>query len=136
MTTIAAETIGPARLVAVGTPEQPPLCALLVDTGKLESPDVDRALRLQKEQEEWERIAKTSPYVRPRKRAVARITDQSVLAEIAKTPKQERSVRLAAVKKLTDQKALADIARTANCGGVCRAARKRLKELHREQGEL
>jgi general secretion pathway protein E len=56
MTTIAAETIGPARLVAVGTPEQPPLCALLVDTGKLESPDVDRALRLQKEQEEWERI--------------------------------------------------------------------------------
>ena len=40
MTTIAAETIGPARLVAVGTPEQPPLCALLVDTGKLDS---DRA---------------------------------------------------------------------------------------------
>ena len=56
MTTIAAETIGPARLVAVGTPEQPPLCGLLVDAGKLETADVDRALRLQKEQAEWERI--------------------------------------------------------------------------------
>ena len=56
MTTIAAETIGPARLVAVGTPEQPPLCGLLVDCGKLESTDVDRALRLQKEQDDWERI--------------------------------------------------------------------------------
>ena len=56
MTTIAAETIGPARLVAVGKKEQPPLCGLLVDCGKLESTDVDRALRLQKEQDEWERI--------------------------------------------------------------------------------
>ena len=56
MTTIAAETIGPARLVAVGKPEQPPLCGLLVDVGKLESADVDRALRLQREQEDWERI--------------------------------------------------------------------------------
>jgi len=56
MTTIAAEQIGPARLVAVGTTEQPPLCGLLVDCGKLESTDVDRALRLQKEQEDWERI--------------------------------------------------------------------------------
>ncbi len=56
MTTIAAETIGPARLRAVGTPEQPPLCGLLVDCGKLESTDVDRALRLQKEQDDWERI--------------------------------------------------------------------------------
>jgi general secretion pathway protein E len=56
MTTIAAETIGPARLVAVGIPEQPPLCGLLVDAGKLESSDVDRALRLQREQEDWERI--------------------------------------------------------------------------------
>jgi general secretion pathway protein E len=56
MTTIAAETIGPARLVAVGKTEQPPLCGLLVDCGKLEATDVDRALRLQKEQEDWERI--------------------------------------------------------------------------------
>lgn len=56
MTTIAAETIGPARLRAVGTPEQPPLCGLLVDCGKLETTDVDRALRLQKEQDDWERI--------------------------------------------------------------------------------
>ena len=45
MTTIAAEKVGPARLVAVGKPEQPPLCGLLVDAGKLESTDVDRALR-------------------------------------------------------------------------------------------
>ena len=56
MTTIAAETIGPARLVAVGKPEQPPLCGLLVHAGKLESTDVDRALRLQREQDDWERI--------------------------------------------------------------------------------
>jgi general secretion pathway protein E len=56
MTTLAAEKIGPARLVAVGTPEQPPLCGLLVDVGKLERTDVDRALRLQREQDEWERI--------------------------------------------------------------------------------
>ena len=56
MTTIAAEKIGPARLVAVGTSEQPPLCGLLVDCGKLETTDVDRALRLQREQEDWERI--------------------------------------------------------------------------------
>jgi general secretion pathway protein E len=56
MTTIAAETIGPARLRAVGTPEQPPLCGLLVDCGKLETTDVDRALRLQREQDDWERI--------------------------------------------------------------------------------
>ena len=56
MTTIAAETIGPARLRAVGTPEQPPLCGLLVGCGKLETTDVDRALRLQKEQDDWERI--------------------------------------------------------------------------------
>ncbi|MCK5325576.1 MAG: hypothetical protein KAJ57_06195, partial [Woeseiaceae bacterium] len=52
----AAVTIGPARLVAVGTPEQPPLCGLLVDAGKLEMADVDRSLRLQREQEDWERI--------------------------------------------------------------------------------
>jgi general secretion pathway protein E len=56
MTTIAAEKVGPARLVAVGKPEQPPLCGLLVDAGKLESTDVDRALRLQREQDDWERI--------------------------------------------------------------------------------
>jgi len=56
MKPIAAVTVGPARLVAVGTPEQPPLCGLLVDVGKLESSDVDRALRLQREQEDWERI--------------------------------------------------------------------------------
>jgi len=56
MTTIAADIIGPARLRAVGKPEQPPLCGLLVDCGKLESTDVDRALRLQKEQDDWERI--------------------------------------------------------------------------------
>ena len=56
MKSIAAVKIGPARLVAVGTPEQPPLCGLLVDAGKLESNDVDRALRLQREQDNWERI--------------------------------------------------------------------------------
>jgi len=56
MKSIAAVKIGPARLVAVGTPEQPPLCGLLVDAGKLESTDVDRALRLQREQDDWERI--------------------------------------------------------------------------------
>jgi general secretion pathway protein E len=56
MKPIAAVTVGPARLVAVGTPEQPPLCGLLVDAGKLESTDVDRALRLQREQDVWERI--------------------------------------------------------------------------------
>ena len=56
MTTIAAETVGPARLTAVGKPEQTPLCALLVDAGKLGSTDVDRALHLQREQDDWERI--------------------------------------------------------------------------------
>ncbi len=56
MTTLAADTVGPARLVAVGTPEQPPLCGLLVDAGKLDTSDVDRALRLQREQADWERI--------------------------------------------------------------------------------
>jgi len=56
MKSIAAVQIGPAQLIAVGTPERPPLCGLLVDTGKLESSDVDRALRLQREQDNWERI--------------------------------------------------------------------------------
>jgi general secretion pathway protein E len=56
MKPIAAVTVGPARLVAVGTPEQPPLCGLLVDAGKLEAFHVDRALRLQREQDDWERI--------------------------------------------------------------------------------
>jgi general secretion pathway protein E len=42
--------------MAVGAPDRPPLCGLLVSTGKLESPDVDRALRLQREQDSWERI--------------------------------------------------------------------------------
>jgi general secretion pathway protein E len=32
------------------------LCGLLVHAGKLESTDVDRALRLQREQDDWERI--------------------------------------------------------------------------------
>jgi len=56
MKSVAAVKIGPARLVAVGTPERPPLCDLLVGAGKLESPDVDRALRLQRDQDSWERI--------------------------------------------------------------------------------
>ncbi|MDH3611682.1 MAG: ATPase, T2SS/T4P/T4SS family [Gammaproteobacteria bacterium] len=56
MKSLAAVKIGPARLVAVGTPKRPPLCGLLVDAGKLESPDIERALRLQREQDDWERI--------------------------------------------------------------------------------
>ena len=56
MKTVAAEKIGPARLVAVGTSERTPLCDLLVENGKLESPDVERALRLQREQDDWERV--------------------------------------------------------------------------------
>jgi len=56
MTSVAAVKIGPARLVAVGAPERAPLCGMLVDAGKLMSPDVDRALRLQREQDSWERI--------------------------------------------------------------------------------
>jgi general secretion pathway protein E len=56
MKSLAAVKIGPARLVAVGTPKKPPLCGLLVDAGKLESPDVERALRLQREQDAWERV--------------------------------------------------------------------------------
>jgi len=56
MESVAAVKIGPARLKAVNTPDRPPLCGLLVDAGKLESPDVDRALRLQREQDSWERI--------------------------------------------------------------------------------
>jgi general secretion pathway protein E len=57
MKTLAAAKIGPAQdLTAVGTPERTPLCGLLVDSGKLEPTDVDRALRLQREQDSWERI--------------------------------------------------------------------------------
>ena len=56
MKSVAAVKIGPAQLAAVGAPERAPLCGLLVDAGKLTSPDVDRALRLQREQESWERI--------------------------------------------------------------------------------
>jgi general secretion pathway protein E len=57
MKTLAAAEIGPARdLTAVGTPQRTPLCGLLVDSGKLEPSDVDRALRLQREQDSWERI--------------------------------------------------------------------------------
>ena len=57
MKSVAAVKIGPARdLTAVGTPERKPLCGLLVDSGKLESADVERALRLQREQDSWERI--------------------------------------------------------------------------------
>ena len=56
MKSLAAVKIGPARLVAVDSPEREPLCGLLVDAGKLMSPDVDRALRLQREQDSWERI--------------------------------------------------------------------------------
>ena len=56
MKPVAAEQIGPARLVAVGTSERTPLCDVLVDTGKLDSSDVERALRLQREQDEWERV--------------------------------------------------------------------------------
>ena len=56
MKPVAAEKIGPARLVAVGTSERMPLCDLLVDKGKLESSDVERALRLQREQDDWERV--------------------------------------------------------------------------------
>jgi general secretion pathway protein E len=56
MASVAAEQVGQVQLVAVNAPERPPLCGLLVDAGKLESTDVDRALRLQKEQDTWERI--------------------------------------------------------------------------------
>lgn len=56
MKSLAAVKIGPARLAAVGAPEREQLCGLLVDAGKLMSPDVDRALRLQREQDHWERI--------------------------------------------------------------------------------
>ncbi len=56
MESVAAINIGPARLVAVGTPEKPPLCGLLVDEGKLTSSDVERALRLQRDQDDRERI--------------------------------------------------------------------------------
>jgi len=56
MKPVAAEKIGPARLVAVSASERTPLCDLLVETGKLHSPDVERALRLQREQDDWERV--------------------------------------------------------------------------------
>ena len=56
MKSVSAVQIGSARLVAVGAPERAPLCGMLVDAGKLMSPDVDRALRLQREQDSWERI--------------------------------------------------------------------------------
>ena len=56
MKSVAAVKIGPAQLAAVGASDRAPLCGLLVDAGKLTSPDVDRALRLQREQESWERI--------------------------------------------------------------------------------
>ena len=56
MKTVAAEKIGPARLVAVSASERTPLCDVLVETGKLETSDVDRALRLQREQDDWERV--------------------------------------------------------------------------------
>ncbi len=56
MKPVAAEKIGPARLVAVGTSERMPLCDLLVDAGKLQASDVERALRLQREQDDWERV--------------------------------------------------------------------------------
>ena len=56
MKPVAAEKIGPARLVAVSASERPPLCDVLVDYGKLETSDVERALRLQREQDDWERV--------------------------------------------------------------------------------
>ena len=56
MSPLAATSIGPARLDAVGTPDRPPLGGLLVGAGKLGAGDVDRALRLQAEQDEWERL--------------------------------------------------------------------------------
>ena len=56
MKPVAAEKIGPARLVAVSASERTPLCDVLVETGKLETSDVDRALRLQREQDDWERV--------------------------------------------------------------------------------
>ena len=56
MKSVAAVEIGPSRLVAVDNPERPPLCSVLVDAGKLEPPDVERALHLQREQESWERV--------------------------------------------------------------------------------
>ena len=56
MKPVAAEKIGPAQLVAVSASERTPLCDVLVETGKLESSDVERALRLQREQDDWERV--------------------------------------------------------------------------------
>jgi hypothetical protein len=60
------------------------------------------------------RIAKTEGYPeKARVTAVNKLTDQTVLAEIAKTEGYPQFVRIAAVDKLTDQAVLAEIAKTA-----------------------
>ncbi len=56
MAGVAAATSGQHRLTAVRPASSPALCRLLVDGGKLDEKDVERALRLQREQDEWERV--------------------------------------------------------------------------------
>ena len=52
----AATTSGSHHLAAVGATARPALCRLLVESGKLDANDVERALRLQREQDDWERV--------------------------------------------------------------------------------
>ena len=57
-------------------------------------------------------IAKSDMHIDVRKAAVKRLTDQRVLADIAKD--STSYVRIAAIRKLTDQGVLADIAKSDN----------------------
>jgi hypothetical protein len=70
-------------------------------------------------------IAKNDSEPRVRKAAVERLTDQAALADIAKTH-SEPEVRKAALERLTGEAALADIAQTHSEPEVRKAAHEKL----------
>ena len=72
-------------------------------------------------------IAKTDSYFRVREAAIEKLADQTVLADIAKTD-SEWQVRQAAVWKLTDQTVLADVAKTDSDPVVRQAAVRKLTD--------
>jgi predicted RNA-binding Zn-ribbon protein involved in translation (DUF1610 family) len=86
----------------------------------------DKALRQIekiKNQDELVRVVMESQFLRGRRKAVEMLTDQKILADIAKhyatgksTSAYDASVSIAAINKLTDQSVLADIANIKNKG--------------------
>jgi hypothetical protein len=64
--------------------------------------------------------------------ALARLTDQALLADVARTAGEWR-VRSAAVSKITDPAVLAAIARDDRVDNVRAAAIRRLEELSRKR---